>query len=528
MDRTKLRDLLNPSPCEESVARCMDGTRVNILKQVHDWVADDEAPNILWLKGSPGAGKSAIATSVVASLGQRRGPSFFFKRDRDDLNNPRHLWPTIAYDLALAHRAFRQRITGTMNTRGLEPGRISVEDQFKYLIEESAAACIKGPSPVVVLDGLDECRSDGDLSVHWKSLLGTIKKWSSVSKDFKLVVTSRDQHDIGEVLTGISRIVILATGNDISSETTGDVHRYVEQRLSSIRGCFGTSLPLEWPGNHKINELVTGAQGLFIWAKIALDCLEDDPETLDDILGGYLDYAGNPLDKLYEKLLERSFPNHEEKALFAFKMVAGVIVLAKTPLLISDIDHFLTGDLQPSTIRSVIRKLKAIISGSTSVPLRVCHQSLPDFLLDPKRSGNFAIDKTATVARMAIACLKQMNHEKEGLKFNILGLETSYRLNSDIQELEKLITTRVPSYLLYSCHFWMDHLKHVSDTSVKGNVLLDLRKFLHHNFLFWLEVRSLTGRVNDIPGIMRQGAKWIGVSVFQRPELGGYSLTMYL
>ena len=79
MDRTKLRDLLNPAPREESAARCMDGTRVNILKQVHDWIADNEAPNILWLKGSPGAGKSAIAASVVASLGQCRGPSFFFQ-----------------------------------------------------------------------------------------------------------------------------------------------------------------------------------------------------------------------------------------------------------------------------------------------------------------------------------------------------------------------------------------------------------------------------------------------------------------
>ena len=93
-----------------------------------------------------------------------------------------HLWPTIAYDLALAHSAFRRKITTTMNTRGLEPGRINVEDQFKYLIEESAATCIEGPLPVVVLDALDECRSDGDLSVHWKSLLGTIKKWSSISR----------------------------------------------------------------------------------------------------------------------------------------------------------------------------------------------------------------------------------------------------------------------------------------------------------------------------------------------------------
>ena len=489
---------------------------MNILKQVHDWVADDEAPNILWLKGSPGAGKSAIATSVVASLGQRRGPSFFFKRDRNDLNNPMHLWPTIAYDLALAHSAFRQRITSTMNEHGVEPGRINVEDQFKYLIEESAATCIQGPPPVVVLDALDECSSDGDFSLHWKALLGSIKKWPSLPKNFKLVVTSRDQHDIEEVLADASQIITLATGDHVSSETTDDIHHFLDQRLASLRSYFGTSLPLGWPGNHKTKELVTSAQGLFIWAKIAMDCLEDDPETLDDILAGHMDYGGNPIDKLYQKLLQRSFPNPEGKALSTFKMVVGIIVLAKTPLLISDIEHFLTGNLQPSTIKSVVKKLKAIISSSEStlVPLRVCHQSLSDFLLDPKRSGNFAIDKTATTARMAIACLKQMNHEKEGLKFNILGLETSDQLNSDVPNLEKLIITRIPSYLLYSCHFWIDHLRSVSDAGIIRDVLPDLRKFLHHNLLFWLEVRSLTGTVDSVPGIMRLGAKWIEASVF--------------
>ena len=141
----------------------------------------------------------------------------------------------------------------------------------------------------------------------------------------------------------------------------------------------------------------------FHLGKTALDCLEDDPETLDDILAGYMDYGGNPIDKLYQTLLERSFPNHEAKTLSAFKMVVGTIVLAKTPLLISALDHFLTGNLQPSTIKPVIKKLKAIISWSTSVPVRVCHQSLPDFLLDPKRSGKYAIDKTPTTVRMAIA-----------------------------------------------------------------------------------------------------------------------------
>ena len=504
--------MLKPAAREESAARCMDGTRVNILTQVRDWIADVEAQNILWIKGSPGAGKSAIAASVVVSLGQHRGPSFFFKHDKDDLNNPMHLWRSIAYDLALARSAFRESITSNVNAHGLDPSRIDVEDQFKYLIEEPVATCarviLRGATPVVVIDALDECRSDVDISAQWKALLGTIKKWSSLSKGFKLVVTSRDHYDIGEALADVSQVITLETGDHVSSETSSDIQYFLGQRLAGLQARLG---PLEWPG-HTIRELVAKAQGLFIWAKVAMDCLEDVPEMLDDILEGYMDYGGNHIDKLYRKLLERSFSGPGEKLLPAFKMVAGIIVLSKAPLLMSDIGRFLTGRLQPSTIASVIIKLKAIIFGSSSVPLRVCHQSVSDFLLDPNRSGNFALDDNMTSQMMALACLEQMNH-KDGLKFNILGLETSYCLNSDISDLEKQVAARIPSYLLYSCHFWMDHLRSGVDTSIKKDILAHLRDFLHHRFLFWLEVRSLTERVNNIPGILRQVSKWIGVSI---------------
>src|ERR1700733_12491379 len=42
------------------VQPCMEGTRKNILEEIDAWVEDFRAPNTLWIKGSPGSGKSTI------------------------------------------------------------------------------------------------------------------------------------------------------------------------------------------------------------------------------------------------------------------------------------------------------------------------------------------------------------------------------------------------------------------------------------------------------------------------------------
>ena len=57
--RLKVPDL----ECGPHTMQCMEGTRLDILGKINAWTTDFDAPNILWLKGHPGVGKSAIATS---------------------------------------------------------------------------------------------------------------------------------------------------------------------------------------------------------------------------------------------------------------------------------------------------------------------------------------------------------------------------------------------------------------------------------------------------------------------------------
>jgi putative protein kinase ArgK-like GTPase of G3E family len=64
----RLLTLLNPVELGEQVDECMDGTREDVLNRVYEWLDDLHAPNILWVRGGPGAGKSTILSTVAAKL----------------------------------------------------------------------------------------------------------------------------------------------------------------------------------------------------------------------------------------------------------------------------------------------------------------------------------------------------------------------------------------------------------------------------------------------------------------------------
>ena len=71
-EQEKILAALKPVDRGEFVPRCMEGTRMDIFKKVDDWLGCTDAPNILWISGSPGAGKSAIASSLISKLAKQR------------------------------------------------------------------------------------------------------------------------------------------------------------------------------------------------------------------------------------------------------------------------------------------------------------------------------------------------------------------------------------------------------------------------------------------------------------------------
>ena len=78
---------------------------------------------------------------------------------------------------------------------------------------------------------------------------------------------------------------------------------------------------------------------------------------------------------------------------------------------------------------------------------------------------------------------------KKQLRFNICDLETSYKFNRNVPDLEKRVKERIHPGLVYACRYWASHLR---DVPYSDELLSELENFAYNQLLYWLEVLSLT------------------------------------
>lgn len=458
------------------VQPCMAGTRSWIIDTILSWLDNGALPNILWLSGSPGAGKSAIASTLVSLLEgrSRLGSSFFCKRGDANLSDPSAFWRTVAFDLAQSDSFIAKRLVENLEARRVDPGRPDIQSHFEHLIEDPLAESRRRRMealnaldndidvdnkdskttrekltlrpPVVVLDALDECGSDTSQSAQRQTLMNTITKWADLHPSFRLIITSRDER-ITRAFRNVCYHIVLESSNLVRPEATRDIQTFFEQRFTDIVDQYD-SLPSSWPGSSIIGQLTQRAAGLFIWAETVIRFLEQGfvKEQLDLILAGAFDGERNSIDQLYRQIIQLSFQNCTAGMLDTYKRVVGAIVLAKAPLYCRDLHHFLGKEEDDTAVEFVLQKLSSVIrSRHTDGRIYISHLSFTEFICDSEHCGEaFAIQTRIHSRVMALACFRTMKRE---LRFDICQLETSYVRNPDWEDrVEHVIST----YLNYS------------------------------------------------------------------------------
>jgi hypothetical protein len=485
--------------------RCMEGTRHDILSQINAWIDDREAPNILWLKGYPGVGKSAIASTLVSQLraSNRLGSSFFFQRAKASVMTTRVLWRKIAVDLARQYPSMRRAIIAKLQTKKEDFTTQSIGDLFRMLIQEpllkSDGNQTEGLS-VVLIDALDECGGlEGMNSRDREQLVQTLRLWPNVPKKFKLIVTSRNETDIDDAFLEMPHYPIGVPSS--GAVVLSDIHYFLQVRLHSIATRYRKSLPSGWPESSVIDELTRKAQGLFIWAETVVKFISKGiPQTrLRQILDGQ---ETGDLSDLYSLILSISFPDPDSEIIDLFHSVVGSVIMARKPLSAPSIAQLLSID--EMKVANICTRLQSVLDSRRL--LQFNHQSFVDFILDKaKNRSSFFIDRDHANREISISCLRTMKKE---LRFNICELQSSYIPNEEIVDLDLRIERRVPQELFYSCYYWMDHL---SQTKYDDELSKKLEVFIENLFLYWLEVLSVTKGVGLAREMLRKLTDWMKV-----------------
>ncbi|KAJ6576163.1 WD40-repeat-containing domain protein [Mycena vulgaris] len=489
---------------------CLPGTRKDILKTIKAWVADLDAPNILWLHGFPGSGKTSIAWSLVPE--RSPGPHFFFRGDDIRDSTTSALWFTIA-----AHLAKTQPMFGRFAVENVEKDKsLNSPEIFNHLISHplKRLESMENIPSLFVVDAIDECgRIDGDRELQ--ALLLSLMEWVHLPRHLKLVITSRYEHVIAEALKPISRAIEVDLRGERASK---DIQLFLEDGFRKLAGRYHRSLQ-HWPAPGVVETLTERAGGLFIWAETLLRFLEHDTEKrLARILNdGDLGTKGL-IYKLYRRILDMSFlAAPETPDTGDIQNVLGAIMLSPAPLTFKEyVDCVMPNiEVPGSTFDDICRRLRPVLDNDAPNDLvRFHHQSFPDFLVSRSCPPVLCIELQTQRTRITEAYLRTL---RTRLSFNICNLDSSHILNDAVADLPTRIKRHIPDALSHASVRWTDHLAAIHADPLPPSIKAHIQHLFETNFFYWLEVCSLTGHMDECVGQLSNLKDWAAGDVELAP-----------
>ena len=138
---------------------CLRGSRESVLAEIMQWAKDPQERHVFWLNGLAGTGKSTIAQtfSQMAARTGILGASFFCSRDYLDRKELKHIFPTLAYQLACRYPEFRSHTIQVIK-RDPSVAQNSLISQLEDLIVGPLSSI--NISCIITIDALDECIDD--------------------------------------------------------------------------------------------------------------------------------------------------------------------------------------------------------------------------------------------------------------------------------------------------------------------------------------------------------------------------------
>jgi len=489
--------------------RCMDGTRQSLLNQIVEWVANKSGQgnvpqrNTYWIFGSPGIGKTSLAHSICANLHERNHliGAFFCRRDDLNLSKPINILPTFIHKLSIIFPPFRTIVAKHLR----DDPNLTPESMEGSHFLDFVKSLPRHPEHtlVFVIDALDECGNRRNRQVVLKALTDA----AALAPWLKIIITSRPEVDIERFFRGPTSSSYSSYDLATDQEANDDLRTFARRQFALVASHW--HIRTAWPEESDFNELISRANGLFIFIKtltLALEECEDAEESLKEALQGS---AGTGLESLYG--LYSSILKPHSKSGGLWRMIVVIITAQDRPLCEEPIAK-LTG-VKHNLVEKWVDALSSLLyrDEGANGAIRVRHLSISDFFLSDR--CEYQVNLRESHMQQGIACLETM---VKGLRFNICSLEDSRLANADIRDLPSRVKQNVSEPLQYSCLHWSDHLCSSANRDERLSVLGGLEKFFEGLYpLFWIEVLSVMGMVPIGAHSLRRLLSWVRVSTSQ-------------
>jgi hypothetical protein len=501
---------------------CTPGIRVRILDDIISWAKNNSpgSPNVYWLFGQAGSGKSTIAYSVARRFEFAGDPNdtvilggnFFCSRQFEETRLSKCIIRTVVHHLALKCRAFADQLSDADFETVNQNIRAQLEDLL--IAPWQASKLDRCPDPLnppphylIVIDALDEIDGKGG-SEFLLHLLEVIDTNENRLQGLKFFVTSRPDPILVGLVDSFTSKQLYRLQHMLPEEAQYDVRTYLTAELPHFAGC------------EEFENLVALTAGLFIYAATVVKYLAKyEPSEQKSILTTLLASTSNSsnmqslstgepftlLDILYYQILDGAFRDFspQEKGWEVRCSILHTFLCTAERTSTSVVANLLF--ISDDVAEKLLSNLHAVLYCGEHGQVLTYHKSFSDFILDQGRSGNFWCNQAMHHRVLADACFRWM---KDGLRFNIANIPSSFALDVDDPMVEDAVKKNIPPVLNYSCRNWSYHVS--AAASIIPDGLHDsISDFLQLCALFWIEAMNLL-RLRGLCGLMlRTAHDWV-------------------
>ncbi|CEJ93587.1 hypothetical protein VHEMI09165 [[Torrubiella] hemipterigena] len=485
----------------ERAGKCFESTRKTIQQRIKVWAASNTGPNILWVRGLAGTGKSTIARTMAANFAKDGvlAGSYFFRRGDEDRTKSANILSTIM-DRAIhcvpgLARHVADALSGKDKTWLRDKG---LETQFDTLFRTPLGRLLdKGKMSsftfVIIIDALDECADHGDLG----PLIALLSGLNSTEQRFNILLTSRAagtfESRVREfIVEGEDYINLHLEDAQFSEETQKDIQVYMSDMFTRIKQQFDIEQN-PWPTEVQQEILITRAvtpSPLFIYAATLYRFLTNEESLPDDQLEEWLSSVSagaNQLNEIYEPVLKIAFASVGIKRHADLQNLIYAIILARTPLSRRILSEMFS--IKLDVVKSLLKTLHSVINLPTGQDdaIEIYHKSFSDFVqaaLDtPNAESPYVIPIPEAHGTIAFKCIKLLDAK---LMRDICKLGDPLTFLEEVDDIH--IQDCIPGSVQYASKNWVHH---VLDAQIEGSEIGVISDFLCKHFLHWIECAML-------------------------------------
>ncbi|EEY20585.1 SERAC1 [Verticillium alfalfae VaMs.102] len=419
---------------------------------------DSGAERTLWVKGSPGAGKSILAGYVIESLKEsgRHCSYFFFKQGDASKASLNRCLRTLAFQMACCDDTVANAIL-EMQADGVRLDHADEGHLWRILFSPGVLND-KMARHHWVIDAADECSSEPTV---FKGLFSKIES----TVPLRILITSRDTADVDQRLSSLEFQPLPSLAVTIS-ETRKDSILLIErstQALRVVKPEDRTALA---------ESILDKSRGSFLWTILVLKELLHCHSTQE--VNQVLEDTPRGMESVYKRTLASMSQLTRGRALA--KAILMWVTCAVRPLTVGELNDALALDLNDSFPRleeSITALCGQLVVVDMFQRVQMVHETAREFLLSDGLDSEFAIDKTKAHTRMAQMCLRYLaGDEMKPPRTN--RRRTFAQVQRSRQE-----------FSLYACAAYSHHLSRADALAPEPLHLAST--FFESNVLSWIE-----------------------------------------